>query len=71
MNGYHFIDLTSLNIPENNREMYLDKHWIVFGDHGTHDEIIMRFPSKEQAEVFVEKRINYIWDTENNSEKEA
>tara|TARA_R110002020_G_scaffold431123_3_gene641062 strand:+ start:855 stop:1043 length:189 start_codon:yes stop_codon:yes gene_type:complete len=49
----------------------LDKHWIVFGDHGTHNEIIMRFPSREQAEAFIEKRINYIWDTENNSEKEG
>lgn len=60
----------------------LDKHWIVFTEaviealdckeqDETQDEIIMRFPSRDQAESFVEKRINYIWDTENNSEKEA
>ena len=45
----------------------LDKHWIVSNEH----EIIMRFPSREQAETFVEKRYRFLWDTENNSEKEG
>jgi len=49
----------------------LDKHWIVYVQHETHDEIIMRFPSRIQAESFVESRINYTWDGENNSEKEG
>ena len=60
----------------------LDKHWIVFTrqviealdrkeQDETQDEIIMRFPSRDQAEAFAEKRIKYIWDTENNSEKGA
>jgi len=45
----------------------LDKHWIV----STEDNIVMRFPSRSQAEAFVESRINYTWDGENNSEKEG
>jgi hypothetical protein len=45
----------------------LDKHWIVSTEH----EIVMRFPSRDQAETFVESRINYTWDGENNSEKGA
>ena len=49
----------------------LDKHWVVSTQDETRNEIIMRFPSRDQAEVFVEKRINYIWDAENNSEKGA
>ena len=49
----------------------LDKHWIVSTHDETHDEIIMRFPTRDQAESFVESRINYTWDGENNSEKEG
>ena len=61
----------------------MDKHWIAMKTTklidesmgstvtSTEDRVVMRFPSREQAEAFVEKRINYIWDTENNSEKEG
>ena len=45
----------------------LDKHWIVSTEH----EIVMRFPSRDQAESFVENRINFIGDGENNFENNA
>ena len=56
----------------------LDKHWIVTRDSQSQlmdktfrHKIVMRFPSRSQAELFVEGRINYTWDGENNSEKEG
>jgi len=49
----------------------LDKHWIVSCTDGSYIKVVMRFPSRDQAESFVESRINYTCDGENNSEKEA
>ena len=63
----------------------LDKHWIVSCTHEKNEcakyeelfpahkgyKIIMRFPSRDQAESFVENRINFIGDGENNFENNA
>jgi hypothetical protein len=49
----------------------LDKHWIVSCTDGSHIKVVMRFPSRDQAESFVENRINFIGDGENNFENNA
>tara|TARA_R100000908_G_C3683225_1_gene100872 strand:+ start:108 stop:284 length:177 start_codon:yes stop_codon:yes gene_type:complete len=49
----------------------LDKHWIVTCTDGSYVKVIMRFPSRDQAESFVENRINLIGDGENNFENNA
>lgn len=49
----------------------LDKHWIVTCTDGSYIKVIMRFPSRDQAESFVENRINLIGDGENNFENNA
>tara|TARA_R110000824_G_scaffold195638_2_gene378498 strand:+ start:2181 stop:2384 length:204 start_codon:yes stop_codon:yes gene_type:complete len=54
----------------------LDKHWQVWKmtdstpTTNAEHRMVMRFPSRDQAEAFVERRI-IAWGGENNSEKEA
>tara|TARA_R100000005_G_scaffold95912_1_gene79476 strand:+ start:6311 stop:6487 length:177 start_codon:yes stop_codon:yes gene_type:complete len=49
----------------------LDMHWIVSEVEDGKSKIIIRCPSRDQAESFVEDRINWIGDGENNFENEA
>ena len=48
-----------------------DLHWQVILMNPTNDErrIVMRFTSRDQAEIYVEKQLNPTWENEDNSEK--
>ena len=49
----------------------LDKHWLVIKDIKGEHKIVMRFPSRDQAERYIEKRTVAWGRGENNSEKEG
>ena len=49
----------------------LDMHWIVSEVKDGKAEVIIRCPARDQAESFIESRINWIGDGENNFENDA